>query len=164
MNAGPDPAIAHYATAMQAIDSLRTMLLQRNDAPALALLETAREHIEQGFWLAHLRVLSNVREIAATPYCRRIPLTPSQGRNLDLLRRGMHEAQRSLAPDGLSAPWNALFSARQQFRFGNARDSFETGYLIRFFQLLQEARHGVSHWSLGERCIKPVRHPPLHPI
>ncbi|MCJ1884236.1 hypothetical protein LNN38_05180 [Pseudomonas sp. LA21] len=163
MNAGPDPAIAHYATAMQAIDSLWTMLLQRNDAPALALLETTREHIEQGFWLAHLRVLSNVREIAATPYCRRIPLTPSQGRNLDLLRRGMHEAQCSLAPDGLSAPWNALFLARQRFSVGMARKCFETGYLIRFFQLLQEARHGVSHWSLGNRYITPLAHPPRPP-
>ena len=28
-------------------------------------------------------------------------------------------------------------------------------FLIRFFQLLQEARHGVPQWTLGARCITP---------
>ncbi|WP_152224336.1 hypothetical protein [Pseudomonas sp. SCB32] len=67
----------------------------------------------------------------------------------------MHEAQLALAPDGQSAPWNALFKVRREYGAGVARECFEAGYLIRFFQLLQEARHGVPHWSLGKCFITP---------
>jgi len=149
-------AIDHYSAAMQAIDSMRPLLRQYRDPYLLTLLARLQDHFENGFWLAHLQVLSNLREIPATPYCRRIPLTPVQSRHLDLLRAGMLEAQNSLAPDDRSAPWNALFNARQQHSAGIARQCFETGFLIRFFQLLQEARHGVPQWSLGARHIKPV--------
>jgi len=149
-----NPALVHYGNAMQALDELRERLLTRPDAPSRALLDTVRTNIEQGFWLAHLQVLTNVREIPATPYCRRIPLTPIQGRHLELLREGMLEAQHSLAPDELAAPWNALFSARQRFTHGAQRQCFETGFLIRLFQLLQDARHGVSNWSIGRQYLQ----------
>jgi len=160
MTAETDLALMHYDTAMQALDQLRELLLNRPDAQSMALLDSVREHTEQGFWLAHLGVASSRQEIAATPYCRRIPLTAPQSRNLALLRRGMLQAQHSLAPGGLAAPWNALFCARQQFRLGMARQCYEAGFLIRFFQLLQEARHGVPHWTMGEGFIAPnIRHP-----
>ncbi|MBB4862207.1 hypothetical protein HNP46_001045 [Pseudomonas nitritireducens] len=155
MNSTAHSAIDHYQAAQHAIEALRPLLRQHHDPLLLSLLASVQDHFESGFWLAHLQVLSNVREIAATPYCRRIPLTRSQAGNLDLLRAGMLEAQDSLAPDSRAAPWNALFHARQQYRAGIARQCFEAGYLIRFFQLLQEARHGVPQWSLGTRWITP---------
>ncbi|MCP1647872.1 hypothetical protein [Pseudomonas nitroreducens] len=155
MSTSTDAAIEHYSAALHAIDAMRPLLRQYQDPYLLTLLARVEDHFENGFWLAHLRVLSNIREIPATPYCRRIPLTPPQARHIDVLRTGMLEAQHSLAPDDRSAPWNALFSARQQHSVGIARQCFETGFLIRFFQLLQEARHGVPQWSLGARCITP---------
>ncbi|PJI50071.1 MAG: hypothetical protein CTR55_12200 [Pseudomonas sp.] len=159
MSAATDSATTHYSAAMQAIDSMRPLLRQYRDPHLLALLASVQDHLESGFWLAHLQVLSNIREIPATPYCRRIPLTPTQAYHLDLLRIGMLEAQNSLAPDNQAAPWNALFNARLRFPAGKKRACFEAGFLIRFFQLLQEARHGVPQWSLGKQGITPgVRH------
>jgi hypothetical protein len=155
-----DQALVHYDTAVRAIESMRPLLRQHHDPLLLSLLASVQDNLENGFWLAHLGVLSNVREIPATPYCRRIPLTRTQAGNLDLLRAGMFEAQNSLAPDGRAAPWNALFNARQRHKAGMERQCFETGYLIRFFQLLQEARHGVPQWSCGARGITPRRRRP----
>ncbi|WP_440466538.1 hypothetical protein ACKI1H_23465 [Pseudomonas sp. YH-1] len=154
MNTHTPSAIDHYTSAMQAIGSLRDLLHSREPA-LLPLLARAQEHLENGFWLTHLKVLSNVREVSATPYCRRIPLTPVQSHHLDLLRAGMLEAQDSLAPDHLATPWTSLFNARQHFAVGKKRTCFETGYLIRFFQLLQEARHGVPQWVLRTHSITP---------
>jgi hypothetical protein len=152
-----DQALVHYDAAMRAIESMRPLLRQHHDPLLLSLLAGVQDNLENGFWLAHLRVMSNVREIPATPYCRRIPLTRTQAGNLDLLRAGMLEAQSSLAPDDRAAPWNAMLNARQHHSVGLERQCFEAGYLIRFFQLLQEARHGVPEWSLGARWITPSR-------
>ncbi|QJP09810.1 hypothetical protein [Pseudomonas multiresinivorans] len=148
-------AMAHYSAALQAIDAMGALVQHHPDPRLLELLASAREHFENGFWQAHLNVLSNVREVSATPYSRRIPLTSVQSRHLDLLRAGMLEAQNSLAPDNLATPWTSLFNARQQVPVGKKRTCFEAGYLIRFFQLLQEARHGVPQWTLRTHSITP---------
>ncbi|MFR0687934.1 hypothetical protein ACLUTX_00920 [Enterobacterales bacterium AE_CKDN230030158-1A_HGKHYDSX7] len=149
-------AINHYTSAMQAIESLRSQLQQRGEPLLLELLGKAQVEFEQGFWLAHLRVLSDAREVCATDYCRRIPLTQTQSGHLNLLRRGMLEAQQCMVPDRLAAPWNAMFAVRQQFKVGVPRSTFEAGFLIRLYQLLQEARYGVSRWELGKTCMRPV--------
>lgn len=134
-----EEAQQHYDTAAQLLEQMGKVLLHRGDDKLLTLLYQLRRHTQQAFWQARLGQRITPQEIAATTYSRNIPLTPHQSRYLEELQRGMCEAERSLAPAGRAAPWNALFSTRKDIAPGQPRNSFEAGFLIRLFQMLQEA-------------------------
>lgn len=137
-----EEAQQHYDSAVQLLEQIGTVLLHRGDDKLLTLLYQLRRHTQQAFWQARLVQRITPQEIAATSYARNIPLTPPQSRYLEELKRGMCEAERSLAPAGRAAPWNALLNARKSITPGQPRNSFEAGYLIRLFQMLQEASAG----------------------
>lgn len=139
MNQAREEAQRHYDSAVELLEQMNKVLLYRGDDTLLTLLQDLRRHTQQAFWQAQLGQCITQREIAATSYCRKIPLTPQQACHLDELQRGMYEAEQSLTPAGRSAPWNALFAARQRIMPGRPRNSFEAGFLIRLFQLLQQA-------------------------
>lgn len=139
MTPPPDEAHEHFEAARMLFDQMTRTVLGRRDEQLLSLLHGLRKHCEQAFWLARLEPRVTLHEIAATPYCRNIPLTPTQAQNRDFLQRGMHEAERSLAPAWRAAPWNALFAARRGINPIQARNSFEAGFLIRLYQRLQQA-------------------------
>lgn len=114
------------------------------------LLAQLRGKVDEAFWLSHLGLRVSPRMIAATPYCRSIPLTPAQSRHLHLLKLGMLEAERSLTPGVLASPWNALSSARDRLRAGMPRKCFEAGFVMRLFLLLQEAcrPEAAGEWTV----------------
>ncbi|MFV3308715.1 hypothetical protein ACNFBT_25910 [Pseudomonas sp. NY15181] len=130
-----DAAQQHYEAALAGLAQVRQCL----PASELALLEEVRGHVEQAFWQSRLRQRVTRASVAATPYCRAIPLAPMQRNHVEALRQGMLAAERSFAEGGDVAPWNALLYGRYQRGKGHQRESFECGFVMRMFQLLHEA-------------------------
>jgi len=135
-----DAAQQHYEAALAGLTQIRQCLLKGTLPAHLALLENVRGHVEQAFWQARLRQQVTRASVAATPYCRTIPLASAQRKHVESLRQGMWAAERSFIRGGEVAPWNALLYGRYKLKTGRQRESFECGFVIRMFQLLQEAK------------------------
>ncbi|MCP1625875.1 LasR-specific antiactivator QslA [Pseudomonas nitroreducens] len=156
MNVNPT-SLEHLRNAQRSFDSLYGILRKRGDTHLLPLLQKLMTEAEEAYWMADLGQRCRPSEIPPLPFCRRIPLTPVLHRHLDSLRHGMHEAQNSMKPQDRSAPWNALFSMRQTYPNGAARLGFETGFVIRLFQLLLDAQHGAGRWSFVRTQPVPLQ-------
>lgn len=136
MTCADELAYRHYEAALV---GLARIAQSQPASTRTALLEEVRGHIEQAFWQARLRQQVTPASVAATPYCRALPIGPQQQAHVDALRRGMLMAERSFAVDGEVSPWNSLLHGRKQLKDGHERESFECGFLMRMFQLLHEA-------------------------
>lgn len=139
MTQAGDTAQHHYEAALAGLAQIRQYLPAGAHVDALALLTDIRAHVEQAFWQACLQQRVTPASVAATPYCRALPLAPQRRKHVDALRRGMLMAERSFATKGEVAPWNALLYGRYQHGKGHQQESFECGFVMRMFQLLHEA-------------------------
>ncbi|QRY81237.1 hypothetical protein JVX91_09085 [Pseudomonas sp. PDNC002] len=133
-----DPGQRHYELAMHNLESLREHLLCGELAPALDLLAQLSEQVQQAYWQASLHQRITRESVGATPYCREIALGPHQQMHVDELRLGMLAAERSLNGAEGPAPWNGLIHGRNRVKSGLARYSYECGFVLRLFQLIQE--------------------------
>lgn len=131
-----ESALLHYEAALAGIARLREQAFM---AGTEADWDELREHVTQAFWQARMTPRVTPREVAATPYCRAIPLLERQGKHIEALRKGMLAAERSVSIRYTVAPWAALVHGRTAIASGLPRHAYEYGFVIRLYQLLLEA-------------------------
>lgn len=135
-----DPVQQHFAQAKAGLEQLRRQLSASQQQDELRrLLDDVQENVEQAVWQASLRQRVTPGSVSATPYCRALPLGPHHSKHFEERRHGMLAADRSLLSTGGAAPWDALLYGRYQIKDGLARQSYECGFVMRLYQLLQEA-------------------------
>ena len=148
-----DAAHAQYELAMGSLDRLFGTLPHPVTLPLVELFDELREQVRQAYWQARLGQRITRASIAATAYCRELTLGPNQRKYVDELRQGMLAAERSLTDRESGPPWNVLIYGRNQIPEGLPRNSYECGFIMRLYQLIQELTAQRPLSDEGRRLI-----------
>lgn len=133
-----DPSLAIYEQTQKTLNTLGRLIHLRATEVELDLIRQLRHQVHDTYWQARLDQRIAHGSVAATPFCRRIFLGVNQQEHLEEVNRGMLAAEQSMSQSGGSPPWNRLIFGRSQFTRGQARNSFECGFILRLFQMIHE--------------------------
>lgn len=147
-----ETAMAHFAAAQSILEGLH-LRWQDSQPDCADLVLKAHQHVEQSFWMSRLGQDVSGGSIAALPGCREIPLSGIHRRHIVEVRQGMLAADNCLASSSTLFPWNALLIDRASIAAGQPRLCFESGFLMRLFQLLEQARNSPPIAESTSACV-----------